>query len=337
MKKKIYNTISILGIFALTCISGYSSNLTSKNQTIKDHTETYKSLFPDNSYNNGFDVSTTKEGIAALHGVLNYGGSVKGKPFWRIAQWNCYNNDIVSANYSFVNNMHNYSVGSIGNRITVDTKNNILVLELNASTEYGKNGITTNPRKNYESWPTLLIDHEWTYDDCLKIADKSEIRMNIDYKVLKVIDKMPAGATNTTLHAAQFQWYITIQNRNTLSEDYGHFIWFGLSFYDNRHEYSPYYAAQDGGKESNTGAFIYTPDMKLILSSQGKAEVGKKFSVNADILPIMKEAFALAQKRNYLTSSKWTDMYIGGTNIGWEVPGTYDVSVEISKLNITYR
>lgn len=302
----------------------------------KNNIQSYRNLLPD-TYSNGFEVGMTKEGDPALHGTLDLGGTATGTKFWRLAQWNCYNNDMMKAQYKFENDKHEYFISPVGNQFVVDTKNNILVLECISSTEYGKNGITSNPRKNYESWPHLLIEHNWTDNNCLRISDKQEIRMCVDYTILKVEDKIPVGKKDKSLHAAQFQWYITAQNRNELSEDYGRYIWFGLSFYDNRYEFTPFYAAQDGGKEHNTGAFIYTPDMQQILGVEGKTEIGKKVSVNVDILPLIKEAFTLAQQRNYLSQTKWKDLYIGHTNIGWEVPGTYDVAVEISKLNILYR
>ena len=298
---------------------------------------TYSTLFKDTSYANGFFVGSTNEANPNVIGKLNYGGTVTATPVWEIAQWNCLKNDLMKATYSFINNQYQYQVGTNGNRIAVDKTNGTLTLECNASTEYGLNGITSNPRKANEPWPTLLCECTIPDVSILKIADQKEIHMRIDYKVLKLNDKMPSGTTDPTLHSAQFQWYITVQNRNTSSAEYGKYIWFGLCFHDKRYDYAPFFAAQDGGKENNTGMFIYVPDMKPIMSAQGKAEIGKKFSVDVDVLPIIHSAFTLAQQRNFLTKTKWEELYIGTTNIGWEVPGTYDVAVEINQLNIKYR
>jgi len=298
---------------------------------------TYNTLFKDKFYANGFNVSSTNEANPNIQGRLNYGGTVTATPIWRIGQWNCINNDLMKAGYSFINNQYEYKVGTNGNRIAVNTTNGTLTLELNASTEYGLNGITSNPRKQNEPWPALLCECEIPESRILKISDKKEIRMTIDYKVLRIEDKMPSGTTNVNLHSAQFQWFITVQNRNTVSAEFGRYIWFGLDFHDKRYDYAPFYAAQDGGKENNTGAFIYMPDMKPLMSNQGKAEINKKFNVDIDVLPIIREAFTLAQQRNFLTKTKWEDLYVGATNIGWEVPGTYDVAVEINQFDIKYR
>ncbi len=295
----------------------------------------YSKLLKDSNYLNGFKLSSTNESNGNQHGVLDYGGTVNN-PVWLVAQWNNLNNDLLNAYYSKVSTMNTYETSG-GFKVVSNTANGELVLQVNASSEYGLNGITSNPRRMNEPWPTLLLEQSLSESDILKISDKEEIRMAIKYNVLFLIDKIPAGTFNPNLHSAQFQWFITVQNRNMSSPDYGRYIWFGLNFYDKRYDFPPLYAAQDGGKEQNTGAFIYMPDMRNIMGSQGKTEIGKYMDINVDILPIISEAFRLAQERNYLTNTTWNDLYIGATNIGWEVPGTYDVSVLIQSVNILYR
>jgi hypothetical protein len=305
--------------------------------TAPDPEPDYHSLFTDKLYEKGFSLSSVDEGNGNTVGTLNYNGKATGSPVWKIGQWNCINNNLANATYSFVDNRHEYRVGTEGNRIAVDTKTGTLTLELNSSTEYGKNGITSNPRKQNEPWPALLCEYSLSESQILKVAGKKEIHMIVDYKVTKTEDKTPRGRINPNLHAAQFQWFITIQNRNKTSEDFGHYIWFGFDFFDTRYDFTPAYFAQDGGKENNTGAFIYMPDMKPLMVNLGKAEVNKMFEVDIDVLPVIRDAFALAQERHYLTKSTWEELYIGASNIGWETPGTYDVAVDIFRFDIKYR
>lgn len=84
--------------------------------------------------------------------------------------------------------------------------------------------------------------------------------LRMDYEVTKIEDKS-YSAPNPALHCAQFVWYVTLQNRNADSADFGKYVWFGLNLFDNRMagSVSDGFAAQDGGKEQNTGAFIYQP------------------------------------------------------------------------------
>jgi hypothetical protein len=76
--------------------------------------------------------------------------------------------------------------------------------------------------------------------------------------------------------------------------------------------------------------------MKSIMSSQGPAIVGKQFVVNVNILTLINQAFIIAQNRGYLINSNWEDMYIGATNLGWEISGTYDATVDINSFKIKY-
>jgi hypothetical protein len=217
----------------------------------------------------------------------------------------------------------------------VDTQSGSVILGLNTESEYGQNGHTTNPRKEEEPWPTLLLEYACSENQLLNISNQREIRMVIEYELLKVEDKIPAGKTNTNLHTAQFQWYITVQNRNHSSSDYGRYIWFGLCFYDKRYDFTQLYASEDKGP-NNTGAFIYVPAMRDIMGAQGKTEVGKAMVVDVDILPIIQTAYTVAQQRGYLPNTSWEELYIGGTNIGWEITGTYNAEVRIDSFNIKY-
>ncbi len=295
----------------------------------------YQKLFSDSKYRNGFNVTSTQEGIGETQGVLDYNATTATSPKWRIAQWNNINNDILTGSYINDLSLHKYETKG-GNTVTTDTENGVITLKINTSSEYGLNGITHNQRKEGESWPHLLLEYMLADDEILKISDKKEIRMDIAYNILSLDDMMPSGTTNNSLHSAQFQWYITVQNRNEASADYGKYIWFGLSFYEKRYDFPPAYAAQDGGKEHNTGAFIYVPDMAEIMKNEGKTEIGKNMHVDVNILPLIESAFDLAQQRNYLQNTVWEDLFVTSSNIGWEMPGTYDATVRIDSINIKY-
>lgn len=303
---------------------------------VEDPSYVYQPLLTDPTFAQGFWLGSTDEANGNVQGKLDYQGTATGNPVWKLAQWNCINNDMAKAAYSTSGTLHSY-LTSGGNKITVDRSSGVIHLELNTTSEYGLNGITSNPRKPNEPWPTMLIEYGLDEQHILKIADKQEIRMDIAYKIEKLEDHIPTGKFDKNLHSAQFQWFVTVQNRTIGSADFGRYIWFGLNFFDKRYEYAPFFAAEDGGKENNTGAFIYMPDMKSILSAQGSSMVGKNMKVNVNVLPIIKEAFKLAQQRHYLQNTTWNDLYIGATNIGWEVTGTYNVAASIQTLSLKYR
>jgi hypothetical protein len=293
------------------------------------------SVLQDNNYAAGFFLSQSVRTTSIPQGKLEFGGEAKGEKCWVIAQWASINNDLTNAVYSKTGNMHTYQALVDGSRLTVDPVAGSISLGVCASKEYGLNGITTNPRANGESWPHLLLEQSLTRYEQLKISDKKELRMDLTYNVTKFVDMMPAGTTNTGLHCCMFNWYITVNNRNVNSPDYGKFFWFGLKYYDNRYDFAAEYAAQDAGKVGATDAFIYKPAMQPLMVT--KTVIGQPKTVNVDILPFIKSGFALAQSRGYLTNSTIDELFVGSTNIGWEVQGTYDVDVSILNLDMSYQ
>lgn len=310
--------------------------LLGSNSTRSGNLPEYRYMFPDPKFKLGFRLGSATEGNPKEIGVLTYGATNVGKPFWKIAQWNNINSDLSKA--AFSRQGSDFVFESRGSKIAVDTSKGKILMEVNTSVEYGKNGITHNPRRQGEAWPHLLVSCNFKDEQIVKISDMNEIFMTMNYKLIKCDNKMPAGEINKSLHAAQFFFYITARNNNRSSPDFGKYLWFGLVYFDTRHEFSPLYAAKDGGsKPISTGMFIYQPSMRELMASSGKTEVGKQINTAINALPHLKDAFRLAQARNFLTNTRWDDLYIMGMNYGWEVPGTYDVAVEISNANVKYK
>lgn len=210
-----------------------------------------------------------------------------------------------------------------------DSKDGSIYLELNAEVEYDA------PRKSGEMWCHLLYEQDFS-SNLVQLSSLSSLAVYSEYAVSKFEDKM-GGKADASLHAAQVVWYLTLQNRNKSSKDYGSYIWFGIGLWDNRSEGKtmPLYAANDGG----TSAFIYSPSStKYLTSSDGiLPKVGHKAIARMDVLDVAKGAYDLAIERGYLGSTKYEDLYVGGTNFGFEVPGTYNIGVDISSIGVFYK
>ena len=324
--------ISVLFLIITSAILHISCSVSNMAVPPDETKPVYSTLFKDSLYKNGFRLRSTSPANHNYIDTLDYCGKATGNPLWTIDQWKCINNDLKYAECRTANGRYEYHTGVKGNMVAVNTTKGIITLELNASTEYGLNGITSNPRKQGEPWPALLLAYRIPPEDIVKISDKKEIRMAVDYKVTKLEDKMPPGTIDPKLHSATFQWYIIVQNRNKSSVEYGRYLWFGLTFHDKRHGYAPMYATPDVG----TGFFIYKPEMEPLMVKLGPAEVNKRFTVDIDVLPAIRKALTVAQQHHFLTKTNWEDLYIGATNIGWEVSGTYDVAVDIYSIEIKY-
>jgi hypothetical protein len=278
--------------------------------------------YADENYDEGFAVYTTEEGNGAIVGTLKYDDNSSYHPVWTIAQWNSVNN--LAEGYKIIQD--NLCIwGDMSKQVFVNKADNSLGLLMNASSEYTSNRTTGQP------WPCLLLNQEFSFDNDIKVSNIGALFLNVDFVITKMENHM-VGTPDDNLHAAQLLWYITVQNRNVASEDFGKYIWFGLQLYDTRYDFPPLYAQEDAGKEQNTGMFIYNPSSMDYLTKPVDVNVNQ--SINYNAYQKILEAFELAQSRGYLSDTTIDDLYIGGMNIGWELPGTYDVTAIINDLNI---
>ncbi|MGB2864030.1 MAG: hypothetical protein WBC05_11940 [Sedimentisphaerales bacterium] len=56
--------------------------------------------------------------------------------------------------------------------------------------------------------------------------------------------------------------------------------------------------------------------------------------IDIDLLPYIKTGLEEAVKRGYLTGSNPVDYAVTGMNMGWELPGTLDASIQIRDFEL---
>lgn len=304
----------------------------------------YSPIYKDNNYKDGYIVTkpTYGAGESPYHSnYLKFYNNTK-RPTWGLAQWNSKydllgsgENDGYTLTTDDSGLVHTItSKGKIVNGkevpakvITIDSKTGEVYLECNCSVEYDQ------PRTGSEGWVHLL--HEQGFDsDLTRVGGCSSIIMESEYTVEKCINKT-GSAYNTNVHAAQLVWYITIQNRrgdHSTNPDYGKYIWFGICMYDNRNDGKSFgmYRAHDAG----TDTLIYSLSSDQLFANGKCPTVGQKAKISVDIVPIARDAFDYAKANGYLGNTQFEDLYIGGTNYGYEVPGTFDIATTIHSINI---
>ena len=63
-----------------------------------------------------------------------------------------------------------------------------------------------------------------------------------------------------------------------------------------------------------------------------------RFVIDKELLPLMREALETAWARGFLQSSKAIeDYHIGRMNMGWELPGTFDVDMQERNLSFKVK
>ncbi len=195
-------------------------------------------------------------------------------------------------------------------------------MALNAFSEYGEHA-----RKAGDPWVHLLVEQDFEAPAALR--DLSAARLHVEARLLRSRNRHKDDY-NPGVHAAQFQIFFTVQNLNRNSPGFGDALWFGIPIYDNRHRFVPAFKEQDFG---GTSRFIFTPDGKTF--SAASSHDGEWVTIDQDLLPLMRQALATAWTRGFLKRSKDSaDYSIGGMNMGWELPGTFDVEMQIRKLSL---
>jgi hypothetical protein len=280
-------------------------------------------LFDDRRFEHGFHLMPVVPSDVPRT-VLDF-GRPGGTPRWRLAEW--------WTRHSIADSpVRQYRPGSVPGltfagvgyespaKRVIRGENGDLWLEAMASAEYER------PRQAGEPWPHLLIEQVWGVEG-VRLVDLAQLRFGLSVRVPRVVNRMTPDTYDPGLHAAQVTAYFTVQNRDVDSPDYGSLVWFGVPVFDNRYEIPPAYYAEDSGHTGQTNQFIATmPGSAFWRRGVGD---GRWHTCSADLVPFMHHAFAVAQERGYLPHTRLDQLRITTFNLGWELPGTFDVALHL--------
>ena len=281
-------------------------------------------LFEDTQFERGFRLSYTssKHGRKA-EAILNLGNS-NNIPIWRLCQW--------GSRFSLADaEFEKFSDGTIGYR-NIGKSVHVappgfteydLLLEVLAGAEYDG-----NPRQQGESWPHILVEQNTKHIHTLETL--LDLHLHLSVKLSRF--KQYLEENNPQLHAAQFQLFLIVKNINPQSEDHRDFFWFGVPIFDNRNDFPPPYMAKDGGKKDATGKFIYTIDGKNVIPSPVKS--GEWIVIDSALLRHVIDGLRQAKTRGYLSTDSLSDYAVVNMNMGWEVPGIFDVGMKVKDFSL---
>lgn len=248
----------------------------------------------------------------------------RGDPVWRVAQWGSRYN-LNEPEEKILNN-DTFILSDRSKSVTLDRTTNELTLALDATKEY-------DTKENSRTmWAHLLIEQEFDEFKSYRLDTFESLEATLDFNV----SRANKGAIETNSAAetlpAQFLQYFYVVNYNAASSGFGSFLWLGLDYLDTRYEVTSLYYAQDhaGG---NAGNYIYSLGADTLMGSD-PFEIGKDYKIEVDILPYITSALEKASEYGFMMNTLLSDCVITGMNLGWEVPGAWDVSVTFCNLSL---
>ena len=291
--------------------------------TAASDTDTVQTI-ADTFYKNGLSIISPDGSTTTTATTVNDGAT----PSWVVGQW-----DSVGSlnNTSEENGVFTY--WDSAKMLSIDTNTGAIAMDMKGSVEYANGGRT----QVAEDWPHLLMQQDYFGDKLIHLSEMESVNMQMKYTVTKCTEPIPEhNYDKPKLHCAQFVWYITLQNRTEGHEDFGKYMWFGMVLFDNRYQGAVY--ERTNKTADNSDQFIYQPGTADWSPTGTMATLNETMTIDFNILDVAKVAYNEATKWSrwdqVFSSTTWEDLYVGSMNFGIEIPGTYDMSVDIEHVGI---
>jgi len=320
MKKRVFLLLTV-GMLCCSC----GSNSKKDDET----PDVGRNIVEDNDFSQGFKLlEPMADGSRVFAPNINYGGEADGSPVWEMSQW--------STPFNFKNaafektSQGNYHYSNESRDCKIDVANKSLTMELNSWTEYQES--LGHSRVGTEGWSHFLI--EQSFPNPVKLINIKQAKAKIKFKINKSDNMDEAQA----IPCSQFTWYFTVCDPKNGDPAYqsgdntNDYMWFGIPFFDSRYDYLPENKMIDQGFGGSTNKLIYGIDNRNVFNEYVK--VGKEYSINFDFFPYLKSAITYGMQNDCFVDSDYSDLVLNYMNIGWELPGSYDVSMTLSNISV---
>ena len=286
-------------------------------------------LLSDVNYTQGFDVIPTCPSdptgcpTAPRYRLYNPFSTVPNTTAtWQLAQWNSHSN--LTTNGTLVDDGKSRGMQwSTEDKRFILFQDSRLQISINGFHEY--QGKYKDPGN---AWPAFLAQQSIQIaGGSVSLNQVNELRWNIDVQLLYMDQHIQPGY-NPDIHAAIFPLYMAIQNLVQGDPEYGKYFWLGICLYDDRVLMSPLYVNGDKG----TDALIYQPAFSNFANVS--VHSGSIVHVTGDMMPFVRLGLQAAVERGYLNSTDLSKYYVGGMNIGWEVTGLNNGTIEIGNFSL---
>jgi len=292
-----------------------------------------KELFGDVEFQRGFQVNTSGKDLGVLR--LKFADDevdAQTKPSWGLAT-HASKYDVTQARVERAENL--VEAKTPVQRVALEKNERgetVLFLDVATDKEYDA------PRTADKLWIHLLLTRDFAPNERASLGELESLVFSCDARVCYWQKMMTDGEFNPNLHATQASVYFAIHNKNPESPDYCDYIWFGVSFFDDRYQVQEKYVEIDGDpKTIGTGKLIYrVGDQKTIDDLLGgvNAQTKEWVPVRIDLTQYVGDMLKAARERGLLTKTSVDELAVVHFNFGWETPGTYRSSLAIKNIRL---
>ena len=286
-------------------------------------------LITDPHFERGFEVLDPTPGAIVVEGNLQWDTSA-GPPVWQLAQWDSQSTIFGVAPTVLPSGARSYA--DVNKEIIVGggpaATESDLVLMINGQSEYGGTFRGTN-----DPWPALLVSQRISNPggnvaNSPSIADMTALDFQMDAKLL-FDNKNTGPGYNPDIHPSQYNIFYTVQNLNIASQGFGDFLWFGTALYDDREDVTGKHVLVDDFSQK----LIYSIGIENFTSEH--IADGNWMTVGGDLLPHIKAGLQEAWSQGLLLDSQdFADYRIGGMNMGWEMFGQNNASMQVRNYSV---
>lgn len=290
-------------------------------------------LITDPKFENGFNLLDTKLHPDGNHkiGVMFCNGDYDS-PSWNIAQW-CSRENILGVEPTTKDNMICYENSCKLFGCYTDTDGSKTIRMQSDGTAEWLNPVRSTV--DHPSWPHTLLEtftRDYLHRGCT--GKMRTLNFSMDLKI-NYVNSLSMDSPDMT---AQFNICLMFQNRTEGHKDYGRMFWFGIPCYDYRFPKKDFSGEIVPFLDRGTGCYIVGPNSPEIFTKYWNGNpydnFGKWLHLDIDTIPYLTKALEAVQSKDDMTSTSLDDIYFVGFNVGFEIPGAYDVSADVKNISV---
>ena len=323
------------GIYAIDYIRLVSNDpmFNASHEELLAHGYTSHGMLQDNGFERGFFVTHYEQKDVSKEDRNWQYTDTQEKPTWDLGPW--WNGIDLWENRDLTTDKYTLTDTKGVNTLVYNPEEKSLSMRVNATKIYNGEPHDVN---TYKWWPHLLLNQQYTkypvVDKAKNSAAADRIFVELDMRILDFKNTTnPEGA-----NSCQFPLYFYFITDKAPNEK----IWFGLSLMNglsangsttpgwspdsaaHQYMYSIPQATVHGGMENS-----FNPEKGVMVTGEEWKHI------RVDITPHIERCIEWANRdKAYGVEVTKEDMYFGGCNIGFEIHGNYDCTVEIKNLDM---